>query len=205
MRWISIRWVTVAKMCLALLFFSLGFLLDDVMTGVAMFRARNLLNHPTQNPTLPDIGFDLIPFPSFCDASLLPTYILLSVMLLTFLRMIVFEHNGVIIFCRFALVDGVVMGLRATTVAATSLNNPWPPCNYCSMGGCPENLRECIIYTLRRFPFYDCGDLIFSGHTVHYVMCALVWHAYHTGRSLWRLLLWCLVLFGLCTVVMCRM
>lgn len=28
--------------------------------------------------------------------------------------------------------------------------------------GCPDSVIECITYTLVRFPFYDCGDLIFS-------------------------------------------
>jgi hypothetical protein len=52
----------------------------DLMTGVAMFRARNLLNNPLQNPVLPDIGFDLLPYPKICEGSLLPTYLLLILM-----------------------------------------------------------------------------------------------------------------------------
>lgn len=46
-----------------------------------MFRARHLLDNPTQNPVLPDIGFDLLPHLSLCDRlPLFPTYLLLAVM-----------------------------------------------------------------------------------------------------------------------------
>jgi hypothetical protein len=116
-----------------------------------MFRSRNLLNNPTQNPVLPDIGFDLLPYSSICENSLLPTYLLLFLMctrlnkdfiilistqqrihisskfffpVVTFCRMILFDDQGVIVFCRFAIVDGIVMSLRATTVAVTSVLTP---------------------------------------------------------------------------------
>ena len=32
------------------------------MTGVAMYRAKDLLQNPVTHPVLPDVGFDLIPY-----------------------------------------------------------------------------------------------------------------------------------------------
>lgn len=115
-------------------------------------------------------------------------------------------QDGWKVFCRFAICDGILMLMRGTTgsilhsspyplilVAVTSLNNPWPQCYECGIdGGCPETLFECVSYTVSRFPFvlfppldmliltmqYDCGDLIFSGHTVHFLLTFYSWISY---------------------------
>lgn len=50
------------------------------MTGVAMYRARNLLSNPKDNPTLPDMGFDLFPYVNICKESMLPNLVLLVFM-----------------------------------------------------------------------------------------------------------------------------
>ena len=48
------------------------------------------------------------------------------------------------------------------------MNNPWPDCNRCGMpNGCPDNMWDAITYTVARFPFYDCGDLIFRYLFIH--------------------------------------
>jgi len=39
---------------------------SDIMTGVAMYRSRNLLQYPEKYPVLPDAGFDIIPEMSLC-------------------------------------------------------------------------------------------------------------------------------------------
>lgn len=38
--------------------------------------------------------------------------------------MMVFQDGGIGIFCRFAVVDGVLMFLRATCIAITSVRHP---------------------------------------------------------------------------------
>jgi len=39
-----------------------------------------------------------------------------------------------------------------------------------------------------------CGDLIFSGHTVAFILCSLIWDRYFTGqRSRWPVFLFHLV------------
>eukprot|EP00029_Vermamoeba_vermiformis_P006313 TRINITY_DN2437_c1_g1_i1.p1 TRINITY_DN2437_c1_g1~~TRINITY_DN2437_c1_g1_i1.p1 ORF type:complete len:288 (-),score=30.57 TRINITY_DN2437_c1_g1_i1:41-904(-) len=210
--------LTLLKLGSSFLFFLVGFLWDDIMTGVAMYRARNLLSNPKDNPTLPDMGFDLLPYANICKESMLPSLVLVIFMLATlFCHMIFDKQNGLVNFCRFCILDGIVMSLRATTVALTSLNNPWPQCDYCGgvdAGHCPQSLIESIWLTLQKFPLFDCGDLIFSGHTVHFLLCAFIWDEAGWGfrrraqkfaaNGLWRALLWIYVLCGVCTLIMCR-
>eukprot|EP01130_Rhizamoeba_saxonica_P000670 TRINITY_DN10612_c0_g1_i1.p1 TRINITY_DN10612_c0_g1~~TRINITY_DN10612_c0_g1_i1.p1 ORF type:complete len:258 (-),score=35.53 TRINITY_DN10612_c0_g1_i1:46-819(-) len=200
----SIPW---KKVIFSLTLFSIGYFADDVMTGVAMWRGRELLQNPDTHPVLPDIGFDLVPMWELCKNKQAATYTLLTFMILTLFRMMIFFDEGWEVFCRFAVVDGFLMLLRSTTIAITSLNNPWPDCNQCGIDtGCPDTLYESVVYTILRFPLYDCGDLIFSGHTVHYIMCALVWHSYDKTiyHKIQRAIVWIFTLFGITMLLSCR-
>lgn len=116
------------------------------MTGVAMYRGRHLMNNPTANPPLPDLGFELIPdFHELCNESQIESYFLLCVMsarlsllpsppvpllplifflVYTLIRMMIFQPGGINIFCRFAVVDGLLMFLRGTTIVVTSVRSP---------------------------------------------------------------------------------
>lgn len=102
------------------------------MTGVAMYRARNLLSNPKDNPTLPDMGFDLLPYANICKESMLPSLVLLVFMckylngdefsneviigfnsinfflVATLFRHMIFDkQNGLVNFCRFCILDGI--------------------------------------------------------------------------------------------------
>jgi hypothetical protein len=206
------------RVLVSLSIFAFGFLLDDFMTGVSLYRARHLLQNSASNPPLPDIGFDLLPTSErLCAHSEIETYFLISVMLYTLFRRMLFYPNGWLVFCRFAVSDGVLMILRATTVAVTSLNNPWPACNQCGLpDGCPNSLWDAVTYTMARFPLYDCGDLIFSGHTAHFLMMGFIWSTYRSSSSSFsssmsslcatveRGVVWAAVLGGLSLLLSCR-
>ena len=81
-------------------------------------------------------------------------------------------------------------------------------------GHCPQSLVESIWLTMQKFPLFDCGDLIFSGHTVHFLLCAFIWDESGWGlrrrakklalNGVWRVLLWVYVIGGVCTLIMCR-
>lgn len=45
-----------------------------------MYRARNLLSNPKDNPVLPDLGFDLLPYANICKESMLPSLVLIIFM-----------------------------------------------------------------------------------------------------------------------------
>eukprot|EP00163_Fabomonas_tropica_P017634 TRINITY_DN3132_c0_g1_i3.p1 TRINITY_DN3132_c0_g1~~TRINITY_DN3132_c0_g1_i3.p1 ORF type:complete len:141 (-),score=12.31 TRINITY_DN3132_c0_g1_i3:354-776(-) len=60
--------------------------------------------------------------------------------------------------------------------------------------------------TLSKFPFFSCGDLMFSGHTVHYILMALIWTTYYAGENKKRVLTayWAVTLFGVSTLLSMR-
>eukprot|EP01102_Stenamoeba_stenopodia_P004254 TRINITY_DN14584_c0_g1_i1.p1 TRINITY_DN14584_c0_g1~~TRINITY_DN14584_c0_g1_i1.p1 ORF type:complete len:288 (-),score=42.09 TRINITY_DN14584_c0_g1_i1:77-940(-) len=199
------------------LFFVFSFLMNDIMGGVAMYRMpKPAYGWPRRtdlpNPVLPDIGYDILP--DYCSPSNLPTLFLLFIMGITAFVFLLLDSRRVTIFCRFFLVDAVLLSFRCITIVATSLNNPSPACYNCGQDACPPTLMGCILLTLSKFPFFSCGDLMFSGHTVHFTLCALTWQYYANNpeynnnsklyvRSL-QVIMWVLSICGICTLLMCK-
>jgi len=206
-------YIPYAKILHGSAFFAIAFIWNDVMTGTAMYRERNMLDHPSKHPALPDVGFDLIPIMGVCEISLLPTYFLFIYMLTTLFRMMIFNTEGILegvrIFIRFCIVDGMVLFVRGTTVAITSLNNPWKFCDDCDNGtkDCPRTWIGCVIETaFGGFPFFDCGDMIFSGHTVHFMLCFLIWIYYYKGsyQQIVKGIAFVVMLGGFVVLLSCR-
>jgi hypothetical protein len=172
--------IPVKAILVATGFFIISFLLNDVMGGVAMYRMpKPAYGWPRRpelpNPVLPDLGFDLLPE---CGSVSIPTNILLFLMAITATRFLLFDRQRFEIYCRFFVCDAVLLLFRSITIVATSLNNPSPDCYNCGQAACPPTLWGCILLTLSKFPFFSCGDMMFSGHTVHFALCALTWSYY---------------------------
>jgi PAP2 superfamily C-terminal len=209
------NWDEAGKKFLACLtIFVVGFALNDVASGAAMYRSRDLLDTPRTHPPQPDVGWDIVGAPStaVCGAhvnSTLPTYVLLGFMLACLFRMMVFDIRGAYVWMRFAVLEGVLLLLRATTVWVTSLDNPWPGCDDCGQGSkkCPTTLWGCVSLTaLGGFPFFDCGDSVFSGHTLQYILCGLIWTRFYRGpaRNFLLVVVWACVGWGLWSLLSCR-
>lgn len=147
---------------------------------------------------LPDVGFDLLPF---IDKDI-ATKPLVLFMLVSFLRFIT-DSNRARIFMRFMLVDAILLLMRGFTVATTSMPNPYPPCYNCA-GECPDSVWTAIWMTITKFPFFDCGDLMFSGHTVHFLLCAMLWQKF-TSNLLFKILAWAYTIPGILLLIICRM
>eukprot|EP01104_Vermistella_antarctica_P001430 TRINITY_DN1147_c0_g1_i1.p1 TRINITY_DN1147_c0_g1~~TRINITY_DN1147_c0_g1_i1.p1 ORF type:complete len:345 (-),score=41.76 TRINITY_DN1147_c0_g1_i1:28-1062(-) len=211
----------LGRLLLAIGVFLVCFLIDDVMSGVAMYRfpkgagwntTTNSGSDPSWGvPVLPDLGYDLLPYNTLhmCEPASLPTSALLLFLSATGVFLILFNKaQGVQIATRVFLCDAVLLTLRAFTVSTTSLNNPNPRCATCESptGECPTTLAAAVIYTLQRFPFFSCGDLIFSGHTGHWLLGAFCWLSYYDGRSkgLVRILVVCIALSGMASLISCR-
>jgi hypothetical protein len=75
--------------------------------------------------------------------------------------------------------------------------------NSLRMFGCPSSLVAAIKMTMSRFPFWSCGDLVFSGHTVELVLSACIWTSYCKSRFL-RLLAIATALLGVTSLLGCR-
>ena len=75
--------------------------------------------------------------------------------------------------------------------------------NILRMYGCPSSLLAAVKMTMARFPFWSCGDLVFSGHTVELVVSACIWSSYCKSRVL-RFSAICTALLGTTALVGCR-
>jgi len=82
----------------------------------------------------------------------------------------------VVILARVLGVCALAQALRIVSFLVTSLPGPNYHCRPHSKDyNPPEDLYE--IFT-RQDPFYHCGDLVFSSHTIFVMLCVLTWHKY---------------------------
>lgn len=172
--------------------FVASYAMVSVSSGVALWRmpkpAPGWPHSNGSNAVLPDIGFDLVPYAGhlLCDTKSifigLPTFSLLILMTSTLLLCLCSRRRSEIA-VRFMLVESALLLLRSLSIVLTGLTNPDPRCANCQYG-CPSSLIDAIKMTISRFPFWSCGDLVFSGHTVEFVLCACVWASYCKARCL---------------------
>ncbi|KAL0483578.1 hypothetical protein AKO1_014569 [Acrasis kona] len=120
---------------------------------------------------LPDLGFEVIPFVGV-DVS---TWMLTAAGIVTILFLLITKNFSKAAI-RFLTLDTILMMLRGCTVVSTSLNNPFPGCFRCGAGECPRTYQESILWTFVKFSsLSECGDMMFSGHTLHFLLAALTW------------------------------
>lgn len=152
---------------------------------------------------LPDIGHDVLPdltatlgglrAHTICDNLLRATAVF------TFL-FIACHPQRVTILKRFCMIYGTIMFLRTFTLLMTALPDPYYLCA----------THTDVLHTWTTIPWLSvfndvfallgpnaarnsvtCGDLVFSGHSVLFVLCALVIHTYYkTMQSLNPIKIW---------------
>ncbi|KAI8602985.1 hypothetical protein EDD21DRAFT_442403 [Dissophora ornata] len=155
----------------------------NVMANVASYLS------PDNNevPKLTDRLFEAIPsihllwLTDFADALMfVPTIIL-----------ILTHYRPLYLLCKFLLTWTLCNLMRITTVAITSFPDP--------RSGCMHSTGE--FFTT--FLLHRCGDCMFSGHTVIFVISALVWssHGYHRFPRRYRWLAWICVIFAWCLCI----
>ena len=128
---------------------------------------------------------------------------------------------------RFFVVYGTRMMLRSVTLLMTALPDPYILCREAATtttGATSTTAATGAVW--RAFPWghafgkflrmfegsansLTCGDLIFSGHTVVFVLCALVWHTYYTPSHVFinpmKLFIWVLSIVGTLLLLITRM
>ncbi|KAJ2449589.1 hypothetical protein GGI03_007070 [Coemansia sp. RSA 2337] len=77
---------------------------------------------------------------------------------------------------RLLLSWGLASIIRITTVAITSVPDPRPSCEYAHGN------------VFSTFTLHRCGDAIYSGHTLIFVVCSLVWSSFAPRNWLGRIL-----------------
>ncbi|KAF9135516.1 hypothetical protein BGX30_011522 [Mortierella sp. GBA39] len=148
----------------------------------------------TETPKLSDRGFEAIPsitllwLTDLADGLLfIPTIILIAT-----------HYRPLYLLCKVLLTWSFCNIMRITTVAITSMPDP--------RDGCIRSVGE--FFTT--FSLHRCGDCMFSGHTVIFVISALVWtsHGYHRfpARFKWLGILclafvWCLCIGSAIVVI----
>ena len=199
------------KFGISFFIFAASYAIVSVSSGVALWRmpkpSPGWPHHNGTNAVLPDLGFDVLPFMGhlLCYTKSvfigLPTFILVTFMMSTLIFSLCSRRRAEIV-VRFMLVESALLLLRSISIVLTGLTNPDPRCANCEYG-CPSSLIDAIKMTLARFPFWSCGDLVFSGHTVEFVTAACIWSSYCKSRAL-RFSAAAVALVGVVSLIGCR-
>lgn len=209
----ALLWVVAPPQLAAAYSFCLtGLVTMATSTAIAWYRRP-------YSVVLPDVGHDLLPevltmfgmnAHLMCDNLLRCTVTATVVLVCT-------RSQRSLVFKRVLIVYGTLMFLRAFTLLLTSLPDPYFLCS----------IHPKAMYGWREIPWsripidvltlfgpnkensMTCGDLFFSGHTVLFVLCSLVWHTYyHTTRvqlNPVKLSVWLLSLVGTLLLLVTRM
>lgn len=174
---------------------------------------------------LPDIGHDLLPEMLTMlgvDSHVVCDQLLFATSFATLA--LVWRHpSRVCILKRFLVVYGSLMFLRAGTLLMTALPDPYSLCAQAqntrlgdshgrTWGNMPWSLvleNMLGLFGNNKHNAMTCGDLIFSGHTVVFVLCALVWHNYYrnsmTTFNPVKLIVWVCSIMGTALLLVTRM
>jgi len=121
---------------------------------------------------LPDIGFILLPR---IWVSRLPDWWNAVIVLGTLVPVILLHPWREKIMRRFAAVQGTCFLLRAITIMATILPNPYDTCENMSRSDeVPVIEAFKVILGIR----ITCGDVLYSGHAANFTLMALIWQEY---------------------------
>ncbi|KAG0343121.1 sphingomyelin synthase [Podila humilis] len=136
----------------------------------------------TTTPKLSDRLFEVIPSISV----LWLTDLADAVMFVPTVILVLTHFRPLYLLCKVLLTWALCNLMRITTVAITSFPDP--------RSGCQHTVGE--FFTT--FQLHRCGDCMFSGHTVIFVISALVWtsHGYHRFPRRYRWLAWICMLFA---------
>ncbi|KAG0350748.1 hypothetical protein BG005_009730 [Podila minutissima] len=175
---------------LAIVIFALTLYFMNVMANVASYLSPD----NTETPKLSDRLFETLPsitllwLTDLADALLfIPTTIMIAT-----------HYRPLYLFCKVLLTWALCNIMRITTIAITSFPDP--------RDGCIHSVGE--FFTT--FTLHRCGDCMFSGHTVIFVISALVWtsHGYHRfpRRLRWLgvlclVFVWCLCIGSAIVVI----
>lgn len=101
---------------------------------------------------------------------------------------------------RFMIIHGICALLRCAVMATTSYPDPN---RLCGDYRPPQTLGTFWRETVIKTGFLTCGDLMFSGHTLVYMISALTWNKYFTKPE--KVIVWILELAAAVSLVATRM
>lgn len=177
---------------------------SSVMTGYSVSLAW--YRHPYDRPALDDIVHTTFPALAAWGRFGIPNAMVAAELPPALLLLLRHAHARRLL-CRAVVVYSMTMAARAVLVLSTTLPDSSPLCRDPEMVGAagraaPPTWQE-LDARARRIIFtagttLTCGDMMFSGHTVIFVLLALVWTHYlfpgprfraaRAGAWLWNLL-----------------
>jgi len=175
---------TLQRLLVSFLFYGVALYTMSVMAVVGGMR------YPRQISELPDLGFEILPVLDNQNTNI-PNGLMTFAIVATVVRAL-FHDKGVTMVRRFLVIHGVTALFRCVCLAATSYPDPNKLCqSYRS----PETAGAFWLETIIHHGFLTCGDLMFSGHTLIYVLCALTWHKWTSFIE--KVVIWILMI-GAC-------
>ncbi|KAF8941028.1 hypothetical protein BGZ58_003166 [Dissophora ornata] len=162
---------------LAIVIFSLTLYFMNIMANVASYLSPD----NTETPEISDRLFEVIP-----SIQLLWLTDLADVLMFVPTVLLVLTHyRPLYLLCKVLLTWALCDLMRIRTVAITSFPDP--------RDGCIHSVGE--FFTT--FTMHRCGDCMFSGHTIIFVISALIWtsHGYHRFPQRLRWLGWIALIF----------
>ncbi|KAJ2303691.1 hypothetical protein IWW55_002799 [Coemansia sp. RSA 2706] len=160
--------------------FGLSYYFMNVMANVASQRSKLIEDALGTRFTLPDVFFGFIGFVEL----LWMTDMFDALMFVPTAALVMSHERPWRVVSRLLLAWGLASLIRITTVAITSVPDPRPSCQYVSGN----------VFTA--FTLHRCGDAIYSGHTLIFVVCAMVWTSFAPKNVVGRVLTTCA--WGLC-------
>jgi len=180
----------LTRVLVVLVFYLTSLYTMSVMIVVAGIR------YPKASNVLPDVGFDIIPA---IYSSTIPNSLLTIAMVATALRLAV-HRKGITIMRRFMVVHGVTALMRGITMVATSYPDPSLVCiDYEPPSSSSVFWKNTLVSNLD----FTCGDLMFSGHTLFYVLIGLVWQKY--TYLVEKCIVWFISVLGCVSLIVTRL
>jgi len=158
-----------------------------VFNTLADFRQSQELLSCGRCERLPDVGFLIVPE---IDFPFLPNLIMIIVGGATF-TLILSHPKRIMVIRRLLVIYTFLLLCRSLCIVATALPDPSPACIKQRIhliqvlnGSLPQSpdfggsLWRGLTQTVVPIMTTTCGDLIFSGHTVFFALCGLIWSKY---------------------------
>jgi hypothetical protein len=154
------------------------------------------MRYPRQSGELPDLGFAVLP-PLHREQY--PNNILLICLLCSIGRFL-FHRKGLTIIRRFMAIHAITALLRCVTLVATSYPDPSRICHDYQPADNPTIFwKTTIVNNLSM----TCGDLMPSGHTLFFIILALIWQKYCNFAE--KCIFWVLSLAGCLSLIVTRL
>jgi membrane-associated phospholipid phosphatase len=178
------------RICATLVFYGACLYLMSISVTYASTR------FPQDQPTLPDLGFDM--FPAYSNVML--AHGILFVCIGYLLIRTIFHPRGITMIRRFAIMHGICCALRSLTLVSTTYPDPQPSCAHFDR---PDGAYDFWVRTVYYHSVLTCGDLMFSGHTIIYTLTALSAQVYMTTVE--KTVCWILMTLGCLSLVIVRL